>query len=217
MKASPKRIMSLRFWRSSWMAPVGARLTPLVQLVAHAVSGGAVEYEAVGDDPQFRVDPDYGIHALAPGWYVMDIVLRVSEGDIQRPCLYPDYGGGCSEATRISLPQPDAAGRIHALVLISTPLRALRFDPSIRPTRFELGAMTFRRVTRARAVDPAAGAGTRPSRHGACVAGTPGAPGGLRRKRSTARAQACGRRTGTSLLRRFPPCFWRLSVVARPL
>lgn len=134
------------------MAPVGARLTPLVQLVAHAVSGGAVEYEAVGDDPQFRVDPDYGIHALAPGWYVMDIVLRVSEGDIQRPCLYPDYGGGCSEATRISLPQPDAAGRIHALVLISTPLRALRFDPSIRPTRFELGAMTFRRVTRARAL-----------------------------------------------------------------
>lgn len=154
------------------MAPVGARLTPLVQLVAHAVSGGAVEYEAVGDDPQFRVDPDYGIHALAPGWYVMDIVLRVSEGDIQRPCLYPDYGGGCSEATRISLPQPDAAGRIHALVLISTPLRALRFDPSIRPTRFELGAMTFRRVTRARC--------------GSCCRGrnTPEPPRSLRRRDS---------------------------------
>lgn len=134
------------------MAPVGARLTPLVQLVAHAVSADAVEYEAEGDDPQFRVDPDHGIHALAPGWYVTDIALRVSEGDIQRPCLYPDYGGGCSEATRISLPQPDVAGRIKALVLISTPLRALRFDPSIRPARFQIGAMTFRRVTRVRAL-----------------------------------------------------------------
>lgn len=134
------------------MAPIGARLTPLVQLVAHAAPSGAVEYEAVGDDPQFRVDLDDGIHALVPGWYVMDIVLRVSEGDVQRPCLYPDYGGGCSEASRISLPQPDADGRIRALVLISTPLRALRFDPSIRPATFQAGTMTFRRVPRVRAL-----------------------------------------------------------------
>ena len=144
--------MSFRYWRSSWVAPVGARLTPLVQLVAHTVASGAVEYEAEGDDPQFRVDPDYGIHVLSPGWYVMDILLVASVGDIQRPCLYPDYGGGCSEATRIPLPQPDPQGRIRALVLISRPLRALRFDPSIRPARFQVGAMVFRRITRARAL-----------------------------------------------------------------
>ncbi|MCR6625249.1 MAG: glycosyltransferase family 2 protein [Pseudoxanthomonas sp.] len=134
------------------MAPVSARLTPLVQLVAHAAAPAAVQYEAVGDDPQFRVDPEQGIHALAPGWYVMDITLSVSEGAIQRPCLYPDYGGGCSEATRIPLPQPDHAGGVRALVLISRPLRALRFDPTIRPARFQIGALRFRRITRLHAL-----------------------------------------------------------------
>jgi O-antigen biosynthesis protein len=144
--------MSLRFWRSSWVAPLGARLTPLVQLVARGDGPGGVKYEAEGDDPQFRVDPDYGIHALSPGWYVMSLTLIALDGDIQRPCLYPDFGGGCSEASRIPLPQPDPEGRISALVLISRQLRALRFDPSIRPATFEVGAATFRRITRARAL-----------------------------------------------------------------
>lgn len=144
--------MSLRFWRSSWVAPVSARLTPLLQLVAHAAAPAAVQYEAVGDDPQFRVDPEQGIHALAPGWYAMDVTLTASEGAIQRPCLYPDYGGGCSEATRIPLPQPDHAGGVRALVLISRPLRALRFDPTIRPARFQIGALRFRRITRLHAL-----------------------------------------------------------------
>ncbi|WP_083537715.1 glycosyltransferase [Pseudoxanthomonas mexicana] len=144
--------MSLRFWRSSWVAPVSVRLTPLLQLLAHAVSSEATEYAAEGDDPQFRVDPDYGIHALVPGWYVMHVLLQVTGGGIQRPCLYPDYGGGCSEATRIPLPQPDALGRIKALVLISRPLRALRFDPTIRPARFRAGEMKFRRIARPHAL-----------------------------------------------------------------
>ena len=144
--------MSLRVWRSSWVAPLGVRLTPLVQLVAHTGPSGEVEYEAEGDDPQFRVDPELGIHALVPGWYVVDIVVKPVSGDIQRPCLYPDYGGGCSEATRIPLPQPGPDGRIRGMVIISRPLRALRFDPSIRPARFQAGAMVFRRITRARAL-----------------------------------------------------------------
>ena len=144
--------MFLRFWRSSWLAPLGARLTPLVQLVAHTSVSGDVEYVADGDDPQFRVDPDKGIQALTPGWHMMEVEFAVIEGAIQRPCLYPDYGGGCSEANRIPLPQPDARGRIRGLVLVSRPLRALRFDPSIRPARFQIGTLVFRRITRARAL-----------------------------------------------------------------
>lgn len=144
--------MPLRFLRSPWTASVSARLTPILQLQAHAVSTGVIEYVADGDDPQFRVDPDHGIHALLPGWYVMDIVLEVAEGDIQRPCLYPDYGGGCSEATRIPLPQPDTLGRVTALVMINRPLRALRFDPSIRPARFRVGTVKFKRISRPRAL-----------------------------------------------------------------
>lgn len=144
--------MSLRSWRPSWMAPLSVRLIPLLQLVTHGVSSGAAEYVAEGDDPQFRVDPDLGIHALVPGWYVMEVVLQATEGAIQRPCLYPDYGGGCSEATRIPLPQPDALGRIRALVLISRTLRAMRFDPTIRPARFRIGVLKFSRITRPRAL-----------------------------------------------------------------
>ena len=128
------------------------RLTPLVQLTALAGPAGDVEYQAGGDDPQFRVDPERGIHALVPGWYVVDITVKVISGDIQRPCLYPDYGGGCSEATRIPLPQPDSEGRSRGMVILSRPLRALRFDPSIRPARFQIGAMAFRRITRFRAL-----------------------------------------------------------------
>jgi GT2 family glycosyltransferase len=145
-------VMFLRFWRSSWFGPLTARLTPLVQLVPFPAQAGIVEYEAEGDDPQFRIDPDLGIQVLAPGWYRMELSLVASDGEIQRPCLYPDYGGGCSEATRIPLPQPDAAGHIRALILISRPLRALRFDPSIRPARFRLGVLTFRRLIRIQAL-----------------------------------------------------------------
>ena len=144
--------MSLRVLRNSWLERLDVRLTPIVQLVVRTGPAGELVFEAEGDDPQFRVDPVRGIHSLAPGWYLVDIVLIARSGEIQRPCLYPDYGGGCSEATRIPLPPPDAAGRIRGLVIISRPLRALRFDPSIRPVRFEIGAMVFQRITRMRAL-----------------------------------------------------------------
>lgn len=141
--------MSSRIRQFSWLRPSLAQLTVLAQLVPYGRAGDLWDYEAEGNDSQFRVDLDSGIDWVVPGWYVIEIPLR---GDVYRPCLYPDYGDGCAEATRIPLPQPDSSGRIRSLILVSRPLRALRFDPSIRPVRFQVGRPVFRRISRLRAL-----------------------------------------------------------------
>ncbi len=140
--------VTVRLRRSS----IAVRLVPLLHLTEQEDDDGLWEFQAEGDDPQFRVDPVRGIESLVPGWYVVSVRLDPREGRILQPCLYPDYGAGCSEGTRIPLPQPDQRGMVTSLVVITHPLRAMRFDPSIRKVRFRLGPMVFRRVHRAGAL-----------------------------------------------------------------
>lgn len=120
------------------------RLLPLANVQASDEAGGV--WESSGNDPQFALsvtEPAGGTstgEAATPGWHLFEMQVNATEGSISAPCLYPDYGEGASEATRIRLPVPDAQGVSRKLVYILPGLRALRLDPSDRDARFTIRA-----------------------------------------------------------------------------
>ncbi len=110
--------------------------------------GEASEYESLGEDPQFDLRTAVGVGKIAPGWHLLTARCRLIEGEIVAPCLYPDYGEGLSESTRIDLPEPDASGQLRALVVIKGRLRSLRLDPTVHRARFELADVRLSHVSR---------------------------------------------------------------------
>lgn len=120
---------------------------PLNQVDVEEHAGNS-RYVSTGEDPQFGLTHPAGLGKLMPGWYVLELELRVLDGFIVAPCLYADYGEGPSEATRIDLPEPDAEGRIRSVVVFAGRMRTLRFDPTIHKARFELGPVSLVRISR---------------------------------------------------------------------
>jgi len=122
-------------------------LQPVSQLSLEEGLDGPL-YQALGEDPQFELKADPGWHRLAPGWYRFTAQFTVAEGEVVKPCLYPDYGEGLSEHTRIELPEPGPDGRIDGVIVVARPLRYLRFDPTVHRARFRIEGMSFQRLGR---------------------------------------------------------------------
>jgi GT2 family glycosyltransferase len=116
--------------------------------LAPAAGGAPGAWEATGDDPQFNIGPFAPTQLLPGGWYRLRARICLEDGEINAPCLYPDYGDGLHQEMQIVLPTPGPDGWIDALVLVKYPARQLRFDPSIRRARFRLGHMSVSRLTR---------------------------------------------------------------------
>ncbi|GAB2510970.1 glycosyltransferase [Lysobacter humi (ex Lee et al. 2017)] len=125
-------------------------LTPLHQIDAVDVDDGA-GWLSTGEDPQFELRSGNDPAAVAPGWYRLSLRVRVAEGFVIAPCLYPDYGEGLSEATRIDLPEPDPDGWIHAILVFPARLRFLRFDPTLHRARFGVERLQLQRIGRLQA------------------------------------------------------------------
>jgi hypothetical protein len=104
-------------------------LQPVSQLSLEEGLDGPL-YQALGEDPQFELKAEPGWHKLAPGWYRFTARFTVAEGEVVKPCLYPDYGEGLAEHARIDLPEPGPDGRIDGVIVIARRLRYLRFDPT---------------------------------------------------------------------------------------
>jgi GT2 family glycosyltransferase len=85
-----------------------------------------------GADPQLLLLPDDG-GSWTPGWYRFEMRSRVDRGMILAPQLFPDFGEGFGDASRIDLEEPDAEGRIEQVLLLPREATSLRFDPSIVP------------------------------------------------------------------------------------
>jgi len=123
-------------------------LTPIAGLSVQVDDHGQVQYLAITDDPQFQVTLEGQGDGLPAGWFMVETAMVVSAGEVARPCFYVDYGGGYAESSRIDLPTPDASGSIRAVVLLQSVPLSLRFDPSIQPVTFSMGAMRIRRISR---------------------------------------------------------------------
>lgn len=127
---------------------IGLELHAMHQLVETGAGELGSRYESLGEDPQFDVRLASGIGQIVPGWYLLRARWQVDGGEIVAPCLYPDYGEGLSEATRIDLPEPDITGELRALVVIKRRLRSLRLDPTVHRAHFELSSVRLSPVSR---------------------------------------------------------------------
>lgn len=112
---------------------------------------GMTEVRATGSDPQFSVVPANGA-AIEGGWYELTVEMEPGVRRPVDPMLYPDYGQGMSEQTRIPLQYARNERRItRTIVPLASRLTALRFDPSIGPCAFRIGRVSMRPVGRLRA------------------------------------------------------------------
>lgn len=84
---------------------------------------------------------------LPGGWYWLTGKLSTTD-TAGAPCLYPAYAAGRDGDAQIVLPDPDADGRINALVLFKHDVTRLRFCPVQGAVRFALHGFSLRRVGR---------------------------------------------------------------------
>lgn len=109
------------------------------------------EWRAEGSDPQFEC-AWRDAAPLAGGWYLFNLDAVASDEPFVMPVLYPDYGMGADERTRIRLPALElpslGAGSVVRFV---EPLHKLRFDPSVAPLSFALSRVELRRMGKAEA------------------------------------------------------------------
>ncbi len=98
------------------------------------------------EDPQFVLGATR--ISLNGGWYFFEADFKEVEGLLKAPCLYPDYGAGVVESGCIPLPEPDAEGRVRAVVLLRHPVTQIRFDPSTKTARFTLKDVGLQRIGR---------------------------------------------------------------------
>lgn len=106
---------------------------------------------AAGDDPKFHVAESALPAKLPAGWYRIRALLPAIDGRVVGPCLYPDYGLGESEGAQVPLGEPDEEGRLDLLVVLRHPVRALRFDPTMRQASFRIESMRIERLGRVQA------------------------------------------------------------------
>lgn len=105
-------------------------------------------WEAVGDDPKFRLNLDLLEVVLPGGWYRLRIHMEACAGFVVAPCLYPDYGNGYAHEEMIRLPSPNADGCIEVLILLKNNASGLRFDPTTRRACFTLSRFELKRMGR---------------------------------------------------------------------
>lgn len=116
------------------------------------VSGHPRVFDSLGTDPQFTVSTDAGLGNIAPGWHRLQGLLKPIDGWIVCPRFYVDYGDGIHEAECLHVRTPGSNGLIDTIVRVKAPIRALRFDPTERTARFQVGSLSLRRVSTARAL-----------------------------------------------------------------
>ena len=164
--------------------PVDCELVPDDALHAQGDAAG-LAWTASGDHARFRLDIRPLSAALPAGWYEVCGRIECLDGVVTLPSLHPAYVGDVSGDSELALPEPDSAGRVHALVLFKYPVSALEFCPGVWPARVRLHDFVLRRVSRTRALRLMLG-GTQE--------GTDGGPGGTWRRavRFAARARTCG-------------------------
>lgn len=116
--------------------------------VERALIDGMQLWRFCNEDPQFVLAEAKNGAPLREGWHVFSCRMRAVEGTIASPCLYLDFGDGYSEGGRISLPQPDATGKLRVLVCFRRAPVAVRLDPSTANAVAAIEQVRLRRLGR---------------------------------------------------------------------
>lgn len=121
-------------------------LEPAHHLESLPDGDGILQWHVVGSDPQFVACQPSG-RFFDAGWYLLEMTLTVSEGYLDTPVFYPDYGSGFNDLNRVPIPRPEnREGKISAVVKFDHQVLNLRFDPSTAPCVFRIGDMRMTRI-----------------------------------------------------------------------
>lgn len=137
-----------RLRSNAWGTGQQASWFPSHQLQARLIRHDQLEFEATGDDPQFRLERAGRPAGLPAGWYRIECATTTEAGRLLAPALYPDHGNGCVPQDMLRLPEPGPEGVIRSLVMFKAPVLSLRFDPSIQRARFTIDDFAMHRVGR---------------------------------------------------------------------
>ncbi|WP_242109642.1 glycosyltransferase family 2 protein [Luteimonas aquatica] len=119
------------------------------QLERIETADAGAAWRVTGEDPWFAFQSDEGAPArLAGGWYRLRLRLDPRHGGLVAPCFYPDYGQGVMYGDAIPLPESGGDGAIDTLVLFKHDVHALRFDPTLKRSNFELRRFELQRLGR---------------------------------------------------------------------
>jgi glycosyltransferase involved in cell wall biosynthesis len=117
-----------------------------------ADGGAAGRWRSSGERACFGLSTESMGGVLPAGWYWLEGRMSLEDDIAAAPCLYPRYASGADGDAQVPLPEPDAAGRIAALVLFKYDVVSLRFCPVQVPARFEIAGFRLRAIPRARAL-----------------------------------------------------------------
>jgi glycosyltransferase involved in cell wall biosynthesis len=134
------------FRPGAWPVAIAVRLQSIKHLQPAMDAQETGVWEAVGEDPCFRLVDHGAAVALKAGWYRLRARILVESGAIIAPALYPDYGQGYVHDEMIRLPDPGDAGQIDVLILLKHDVHCLRFDPTIRRARFAIHEFELSRL-----------------------------------------------------------------------
>lgn len=109
-------------------------------------------WKASGDRACFTAAMDELGQSLAGGWYRFTARLSLADPVAGVPCLYPVHPPGREGDAHITLPPPDAEGRIDALVLFKQDVIGLGFCPVQGPVHFDLDGLALQRLGRGAAL-----------------------------------------------------------------
>lgn len=114
------------------------------------------KWSATGVDPRFHCETKTDTESaqeLLGGWYGLELDISFEPNALIQPALYPNYGSGMSEGSRLELPfVQDRSLADLSVVRFVENVQALRFDPSTSTGEFSLGTGRLRRLSRVQAV-----------------------------------------------------------------
>ena len=113
---------------------------------------GVAEWRSHGERPCFVSPTPVLPEGLSAGWYELRGELASVDGTQMVPHLLVGYARGHDGDAQISLPPPDAGGKVRALVLFKFAVTSLQFCPTVGPERFRIHGVSLRRISRLRAL-----------------------------------------------------------------
>lgn len=143
---------------SSWWIATRVGLKPVqvvpsvdrtLKALSDAEPGG---WRSSGERSCFELSPPGPENLFRAGWYELSGRLQALDGTAITPCFYVAYAAGADGDWQIPLPEPDAQGRVRALLLFKYDVVGLRFCPALSPIAFRMRGFQLRPVSRVKAL-----------------------------------------------------------------
>ena len=141
-----------RTWRLRGSGSAALVVSPAAHAAGIATPDGRFAWRADGERARLRISRhDDGQPVLRAGWYRLRGQLDISSGAWEGPQFSIRYVGLKQPLpVPLRIPEPDATGRINALILFDHDVTVLDLEPSVSAVRFGMIGFSLHRLGKAR-------------------------------------------------------------------